>query len=72
MNWCMLAPLAVQWLREGQPLGGVSGAAAPGSPCRFAASQAAVGGFNGYRESSFGVSKALQMTAVSPDKIGPC
>lgn len=71
MNWCILAPLAVQWLREGQPLGRVSGAAALGSPCRFAASQA-VGGSSGYRESSFGVSKALQMTAVSPDKIGPC
>lgn len=68
MNWCILAPLAVHWLREGQPLGGVSGAAAPGSPSRFAASQAV----NGYREGPFGVSEALQMTAVSPDKIGPC
>lgn len=43
MNWCILAPLAVQWR---------SGAAAPGSLCRFAASQA-VGGFNGSREGSF-------------------
>lgn len=52
-------------------MGRVSGAAAPGSPCRFADSQA-VGGFNQYRESSLGVSEALQMTTVSPDRIGPC
>lgn len=68
MNWCILAPLAVQWLREGQPLGGVSGVGAPGTPGRLAASQA-VGGFNRYREGSFWSETLQRLTAVSPDRI---
>lgn len=70
MNWCILAPLAVQWLREGQPLEGVSGAAAPGSPCRFAASQA-VGGFNRYREGSFWSERDPSATDSSQSRQDP-
>lgn len=73
LSWCVLAHLAAQWLREGQPLGGTSGAATPASLSRFAASQA-VRDLNGYRESSFWSSQSSQEAGPQwgRDRIGPC
>lgn len=40
MNWGILAPLAPQWLQQGQLLGGARAAVTPGSLSSLAASQA--------------------------------